>query len=142
MGWPGLLLMLLLWAGVIALILWGVSGLFPAGPLSNEAGYLMTNLRAGQIPAGATTATVLTDTCCEPDADGVSHCSGWFPGILQIPTAAVLILIVWQLMLDIARSNFAPSGRAWATFAPYAAVVAVLGVINIVLFVLPMTMRM
>lgn len=41
---------------------------------SNEAGYLMTNLRAGQIPAGATTATVLTDTNCEPDADGVSHC--------------------------------------------------------------------
>lgn len=41
---------------------------------SNEAGYLMTNLRVGQIPAGATTATVLTDTNCEPDADGVSHC--------------------------------------------------------------------
>ncbi|GAB4430233.1 MAG: hypothetical protein OHK0015_15120 [Chloroflexi bacterium OHK40] len=41
---------------------------------SNEAGYLMTNLRAGQIPEGATTATVLTDTNCEPDADGVSHC--------------------------------------------------------------------
>jgi hypothetical protein len=41
---------------------------------SNEAGYLMTNLRAGQIPAGATTATVLTDSNCEPDADGVSHC--------------------------------------------------------------------
>ncbi len=41
---------------------------------SNEAGYLMTNLRAGTIPEGATTATVLTDTNCEPDADGVSHC--------------------------------------------------------------------
>lgn len=41
---------------------------------SNAAGYLMTNLRSGQIPAGATTATVLTDTNCEPDADGVSHC--------------------------------------------------------------------
>ena len=41
---------------------------------SNEAGYLMTNLRAGQIPEGVTTATVLTDTNCEPDADGVSHC--------------------------------------------------------------------
>lgn len=41
---------------------------------SNEAGYLMTNLRAGQLPEGATTATVLTDTNCEPDADGVSHC--------------------------------------------------------------------
>lgn len=41
---------------------------------SNEAGYLMTNLRAGQLPAGATTATVLTDTSCAADADGVSHC--------------------------------------------------------------------
>ena len=41
---------------------------------SNEAGYLMTNLRAGQIPEGATTAEVLSDTNCEPDADGVSHC--------------------------------------------------------------------
>lgn len=41
---------------------------------SNEAGYLMTNLRSGQIPKGATTAEVLTDTNCEPDADGVSHC--------------------------------------------------------------------
>lgn len=41
---------------------------------SNEAGYLMANLRAGQIPAGATTATVLTDTNCAPDADGISQC--------------------------------------------------------------------
>jgi hypothetical protein len=41
---------------------------------SNEAGYLMTNLRVGQIPAGATTATVLSDSNCTPDADGVSHC--------------------------------------------------------------------
>jgi hypothetical protein len=41
---------------------------------SNAAGYLMTNLRAGQLPEGAETATVLTDTNCEPDADGVSHC--------------------------------------------------------------------
>ncbi|NTU79691.1 MAG: SHOCT domain-containing protein [Chloroflexales bacterium] len=29
MGWPGVLLMLLLWGGAIALILWGTSGLFP-----------------------------------------------------------------------------------------------------------------
>lgn len=41
---------------------------------SNEAGYMMTNLRAGQIPAGATSARVLTDTSCAPDADGISHC--------------------------------------------------------------------
>jgi putative membrane protein len=30
MGWPGVLMMLLLWAGAIALILWGVSSLFPS----------------------------------------------------------------------------------------------------------------
>jgi uncharacterized membrane protein len=29
MGWPGVLMMLLLWGGAIALILWGVSSLFP-----------------------------------------------------------------------------------------------------------------
>lgn len=37
MGWQGLLLMLLLWGGVIALILWGVSSLFPTGRVSVEA---------------------------------------------------------------------------------------------------------
>jgi putative membrane protein len=37
MGWPMLLLMLLLWGGAIALILWGVSSLFPAGRASVEA---------------------------------------------------------------------------------------------------------
>lgn len=36
MGWPMLLLMLLLWGSVIALVLWGVSGLFPAGQTSVE----------------------------------------------------------------------------------------------------------
>ncbi|NJO82049.1 MAG: hypothetical protein HC828_04120 [Blastochloris sp.] len=41
---------------------------------SNAAGYLMTNLRSGQIPEGATSAVVLTDTNCAPDADGISHC--------------------------------------------------------------------
>ena len=52
-----------------------VGGMTDALPgTSNEAGYLMTNLRAGQIPEGATMAKVLTDTNCEPDADGVSHC--------------------------------------------------------------------
>lgn len=37
MGWSGILLMLLLWGAVIALILWGVSGLFPAGRMHVEA---------------------------------------------------------------------------------------------------------
>lgn len=30
MGWPGILAMVLFWLGVILLVLWGVSGLFPA----------------------------------------------------------------------------------------------------------------
>lgn len=54
---------------------------------SNEAGYLMTNLRAGQIPEGATEAKVLTDTNCEPDADGISHCLN----DLQIGTVIVTV---------------------------------------------------
>lgn len=37
MGWPGLLLMVLLWGASIALILWGVSSLFPAGRVRIEA---------------------------------------------------------------------------------------------------------
>jgi hypothetical protein len=54
---------------------------------SNESGYLMANLRVGQIPAGATTATVLTDANCTPDADGVSHCLN----DLQIGTIVVTV---------------------------------------------------
>lgn len=41
---------------------------------SNDAGYLMANLRAGQIPEGAAEAVVLSDTNCAPDAEGISHC--------------------------------------------------------------------
>jgi putative membrane protein len=37
MGWPMALLMLLHWGGAIALILWGVSGLFPSGAVHVEA---------------------------------------------------------------------------------------------------------
>ncbi|NJO82048.1 MAG: hypothetical protein HC828_04115 [Blastochloris sp.] len=36
MGWPGLLLMVFLWGGTIALILWGVSSLFPSDPVNVE----------------------------------------------------------------------------------------------------------
>jgi hypothetical protein len=53
-------------------VIGGLSDSLPG--TSNAADYLMTNLRAGQIPAGATTATVLSDSNCTPDADGVSHC--------------------------------------------------------------------
>lgn len=54
------------------LVIAGMSEALPG--TSNEAGLLMANLRVGQIPEGATTATVLTDTNCQPDADGISHC--------------------------------------------------------------------
>ncbi|MBX0328383.1 SHOCT domain-containing protein [Oscillochloris sp. ZM17-4] len=29
MGWLGMIMMLLIWVGVIALVVWGLSGLFP-----------------------------------------------------------------------------------------------------------------
>lgn len=54
------------------LVIGGPSDVLPG--TSNQAGYLMANLLTGQIPPGAMTATVLTDTNCAPDADGVSHC--------------------------------------------------------------------
>lgn len=37
MGWSGILLMLLLWGGAIALTLWGISSLFPSGRVDVEA---------------------------------------------------------------------------------------------------------
>jgi putative membrane protein len=36
MGWLGVLTMLLFWAGVLALVIWGVSNLFPTRPLATE----------------------------------------------------------------------------------------------------------
>lgn len=46
----------------------------PLPGTSNPAGVLMTNLREGHIPAGATTATVMSDANCDPDVNGISHC--------------------------------------------------------------------
>lgn len=43
-------------------------------PLSGTDGRLMTTLLEGQVPTGATRAIVRTDTECEADAQGVSHC--------------------------------------------------------------------
>jgi hypothetical protein len=40
MGWPSVLLLLLLWGGAIALVLWGLSSLFPAGRERTEANVL------------------------------------------------------------------------------------------------------
>lgn len=36
MGWLGMLTMLLFWAGALALVVWGVSNLFPARQLTTE----------------------------------------------------------------------------------------------------------
>jgi putative membrane protein len=36
MGWLGILTMLLFWVGVLALIVWGLSNLFPARQLATE----------------------------------------------------------------------------------------------------------
>jgi uncharacterized membrane protein len=36
-GWPSVLLLLLLWGGALALMLWGFSGLFPARRETTEA---------------------------------------------------------------------------------------------------------
>lgn len=41
---------------------------------SNDHGFLMANLYAGQVPVGASEALVLNDRNCEPDQDGISHC--------------------------------------------------------------------
>jgi hypothetical protein len=35
---------------------------------------MLVQLESGEIPAGVTHLTVLTDENCQPDADGVSHC--------------------------------------------------------------------
>jgi putative membrane protein len=37
MGWLGILTMLLFWAGVLALVLWGASNLLPAPRLTTES---------------------------------------------------------------------------------------------------------
>lgn len=36
MGWLGILTMLLFWVGVLALVIWGVSNLFPTPQLTTE----------------------------------------------------------------------------------------------------------
>jgi hypothetical protein len=45
-----------------------------ADQLEPKGAILLTNLVAGTMPAGAMQATVLTDSNCAPDANGISHC--------------------------------------------------------------------
>jgi hypothetical protein len=42
--------------------------------MSETEGLLMTSLVTGQLPNGAMRATVRTDSNCQPDPEGVSHC--------------------------------------------------------------------
>src|SRR5215212_10278987 len=43
-------------------------------PLSGTGGMLLSTLVSGQVPVGATKAIVQTDSNCQPDQNGVSHC--------------------------------------------------------------------
>jgi polyferredoxin len=62
--------------------------------------------------------------------------------VMQYALVALGVLGSLYAAYRIAKSNFAASKKTWASFAPYAALVALLGAINVVLFVLPMAMRM
>lgn len=42
--------------------------------ISRPDGVLMTDLLAGELPTGAVQAIVRTDSNCQPDEQGVSHC--------------------------------------------------------------------
>lgn len=42
--------------------------------MSETEGLLMTSLVTGQLPNGAMRATVRSDSNCQPDQEGVSHC--------------------------------------------------------------------
>jgi len=43
-------------------------------PLSGTGGVLLATLVSGQVPMGAAQAVVQTDSNCQPDQKGVSHC--------------------------------------------------------------------
>ena len=43
-------------------------------PKSETAGVLMASLVTGQLPDGAMQAIVRTDSNCQPDQEGISHC--------------------------------------------------------------------
>jgi ferredoxin len=62
--------------------------------------------------------------------------------LMQYLLVALGVLGSLYAAYRIAKSNFDASQKTWASFAPYAALVALLGVMNVVLFVLPMAMRM
>ncbi|MBK9710662.1 MAG: hypothetical protein IPO81_04890 [Kouleothrix sp.] len=46
----------------------------PADQLEKKNDVLLTQLLEGQLPSGASQATVLSDGNCDPDQNGISHC--------------------------------------------------------------------
>jgi hypothetical protein len=55
--------------------------------LEKNGDILLTDLLNGEVPAGARQATVLSDSNCEPDENGISHCLNH----LQIGDRQVLV---------------------------------------------------
>jgi hypothetical protein len=64
--------------------------------------------------------------------------------LLQYGLIALGVLASLYVIFRIAKNHYGEHGRVrtWATVVPYATLIAVFGVINIMLFVLPMAMRM
>ncbi len=70
--------------------------------------------------------------------------SRWYPGIIQFLQFGLLALgFIGSLLTAyyIAKNN-STSGKVWGTFVPYAVLMVVLTIMNVVLFTLPMAMRM
>ncbi|MBI5563788.1 MAG: hypothetical protein HY870_02760 [Chloroflexi bacterium] len=61
--------------------------------------------------------------------------------VLQFGLIALGLIGSLYAVYRIARSNYS-KGQVWATFAPYAVLMVVFTAINVVLFSLPMAMRM
>ena len=62
--------------------------------------------------------------------------------VLQYVLLALGLVASMYAALRIARRHAGTSGRVGATFAPFAALLLVFGAVNVVLFALPMAMRM
>lgn len=74
MGWPGLLLVLLLWGGVVIFALWGVSSPFPRGRVRIEADALEI-LRQRYARGEISHAEFLqaSETLLRPEAEPLRH---------------------------------------------------------------------
>jgi putative membrane protein len=74
MGWPGLLLVLLLWGGAIVLALWGVSSLFPSGRVRVEADALeILRQRYARGEISREEYLQASETLRQPEAEPLRH---------------------------------------------------------------------